>query len=312
MNYKEFLIFKEKIINKNPSIINLANNNLYDFFKEESFIDEINPKEYIYRCHIVEDYLKLFNLPDSLKEFIGASNGVRASLSVLFKELSNWEIPQDVYPFYQDEISKHQKEWKEYRTLSSEQLFQDEIKGNTLLVTYPLKPLGREFSQNEWNRLFSFLKQNSNNKIVIDMVYQTIPEINKNIFELYQTNQVIILHSLAKMFLLPNVFGICLLPQNEFGKEIRENFKTLEKNLDKLKITYLALHKYKDRYLQLNERLSEQRNKLKALNIIKVQNQGYLFYSEESPDSFLSKGYLVIPESVFGGKNKGSIISSLF
>lgn len=311
MNYQEFLIYKEKIIKDNPTIINLANNNLYDFFKDISFIKEKVELEKVHRCHLVEDYLRLFSQEDSLKKWVGASSGVRSSLSLLFPSLSNWSIPSDVYPFYIEEKNKSGNEYITYETLNESELFKDTDNVESLLVTYPMKPNGRELSVREWANLSTFLDKSKKNVIVIDMVYQVDLELNINIEKLYKTNQVVICHSLSKMYLLPNIFGITLLPQNDKGSELRKKFTNIEKNEEKLKIAHFALNDNKNFYELVNKKTDEHRLKLKTIIDIGF-NHGYLFYVNKSPELFLKDNILVIPESVFGGKGSGSILSSLF
>lgn len=311
MNYTEFLEYKNNLLKDNPQIINLAENNLYQYFSVESYPI---PTETVYRCHLVEDYLKYLSLPDSSKFYVGASSGIRASLSILFKELPNWTIPQDVYPFYQQELNKYTNNYQEYPTLTPRSLFED-LSDGTVLITYPLKPQARDYNSEDFVRLMSFLKRNSQNLIVIDMVYWLNQYIPTEILELYQTNQVILMHSLSKCFLLPNHFGITLLPQNEQGKQLRESFKSLTKDSVKLQQVYQALRnplkipqELKNKILE-NTRLVE--NILKNSLPQSLITPRYLFYQEKTPKEFLKENILVIPESVFGGTGSGSIISIL-
>lgn len=308
MNYDEFLIYKNELIKKNPQLIDYSNNNLYDFFsyiqKNEGFI----PSN-LYRCHMVEDYLKMMNLPDSYKEFVGASNGVRHSLDLLFKELNNWIIPSDVYPFYTNSLNVLNKEYKTYKTHGEKNLFTDIKNDGVLLVCFPLKPDGRSYSVNEFSAIKNFLKRNPTNLLVIDLVYWCNFNIPKELLELYLNGQTIILHSLSKMFLSPNIFGVALLPQNFLGNKLRLKFQLLSKNEIKLKEAYKIMQYNLFIPMMVKQWLIKKSNNLGI--IYDEKSPSYLYFSNKEPSEYLNEGIIVIPATVFGGTN-GSIISILF
>lgn len=303
MNYDEFLKLKEEIKKENPNLIDYSENNLYKFFEKIEYNSGELP-EHFYRCHIVEDYLKMMNLKDSLKIHIGSSQGVRESLMVLKENIDNWIIPEDVYPFYNKNI---EKPIFTYKTLNEKELYSN-IPDGTLLICYPLKPQGRDLTKKEKNNILDFLNRNKTNLLVIDMVYITNFKLPKFILDLYETNQVILLHSLSKMFLKPNVFGVTYLPKNELGNNLRTQFQKLNKNEEKLKIAYEMIHYNKNIPSLITKWILDKSNLLGIKN--NKYNPSYLFYSPREFDYYIKKGILVIPATVFGG-DKGSIISLL-
>lgn len=320
MNYEEFLSFKNETLSKNKNLINLAENNLYKYLPTNIEYDQTGHiNNIVYRCHLVEDWLKYYNLPQDFKKSIGVSNGVRHSIETISKQLKDKKflIPADVYPFYQKTLKELNINYSEYQTLKINELYKDiaNEEADILLITDPLKPLGRDVENNEYDLIENWLKKDIKRLLLIDAVYMLDTQLNKRLFQLYEsTNQVIFMFSLSKSWCLPNHFGITLMPNNELGKNIREEFKKLEKDQNKLNIAFMAINKNQTVPINIKEIFNK--NRLIVEKIIKEKlpnsnnNPSYLFYTEKSFEYFLEKGILVIPATVFNG-GKGSIISIL-
>lgn len=320
MNYDEFLNYKKKLLEKQNYLINFSENNLYDYYPSKIKYDgsgHINGV--VYRCHLVEDWLNYYGLEQELKKHIGVSNGVRHSIETLankFKE-KKFLIPEDVYPFYQKTLKNKNIKFEEYTTLGVKTLFNEIInkQADIMLLTDPLKPLGRDIFEKEYKKIEEWLIADKSRLLIVDGVYTLHNRLNNNILKLYrETNQVILLYSLSKAWCLPNHFGVSILPQNSIGQELREEYKLLEKNQEKLNYAYMALNKYKDTPHRLKTLLKEKREELEEFFIFNLpkseDNPSYLFYSERSFEDCLKDGILVIPASVFGGK-RGSVYSIL-
>ena len=75
MNYNEFLEQKKQILNNN-NVIDMSENNLYKFVSDKLSLSEMSGKVKghvngnVHRCHLVEDWLKYFNLPEEFKKYI--------------------------------------------------------------------------------------------------------------------------------------------------------------------------------------------------------------------------------------------------
>jgi hypothetical protein len=314
MNFDDFKLIKKELLEKNSDLIDLSNNNLYDYFKDykkdfeldNNLQDFINKDDLFYRCHTVEKYLRKMNLPDDLKKYCGASAGVRDSLeNVLFKYYDNLIIPGDVYPFY--EKSNHSFK---YYTLNNNELFV-EIPDGVLLVCFPLKPSGRDFTEKEWDNLTNFLIRNESNRIIFDTVYLTNFKIPNEILKLYETNKVIILHSLSKAFLLPNHFGITLLPKSNEGNFIYDLFKKLEKKQERINLSnfYLDMD-----FSKISKKIEDHMFFSNGLLKYKFKwslNNSYLNIIDVEWNNLLKNKILGIPESVFGGIGNKTIVSSL-
>lgn len=314
MNFNEFKLLKKELLETNNDLIDLSNNNLYDFFKDskkefelendlQGFIDQ---GDIFYRCHTIEKYLKKMDLPVAFKKYCGASSGVRDSLEkVLFQHYTNLIIPGDVYPFY--EKSKHSFK---YYTLNCNELFVD-IPDGVLLVCYPLKPSGRDLTENEWDNLKKFLIKNESNRIIFDTVYLTNFKIPQKILELYETNKVIILHSLSKAYLLPNHFGITLLPNSTEGTFIYNLFKKLDKNQGRINISNFYLD---SDFRKVSKKIEDHiffSNGLLKYNFKWSLNNSYLNVIDVDWNELLKNKILGIPESIFGGLGNKTIVSSL-
>lgn len=319
MNYNDFLIMKEQLLKDNKNLINLAENNLYtynphnlEYQEGDGHINGI-----VYRCHLVEDWLNYYGLSQDLKKHIGVSNGVRHSFETIvehFKDRS-FLIPADVYPFYQNTLNDKKVNYKEYRTLGVDELFTDLADTDIMLLTDPLKPLGRDITVNEYNHIKQWLDADYSRLLIVDAVYLLDNKVNQYLFNLYETsNQVIIMHSLSKAWCLPNHFGVTFFPKNEMGQELRAAYKKLSKNQDKLNLAYVALHKSKNLPELLKAKLVDNKTKVNDLTdlglVTSNWNPSYMFYSPVDFEEHLKNGILTIPASVFGG-DKGSIISTL-
>lgn len=320
MNYEQFLVYKEELIAKNPSLLNLAENNLYRYFPSQlKYAGQGHIDGVVYRCHLVENWLSHYHLPEEFKKYIGVSDGVRHSLTVLmnyFKKKS-FIIPSDVYPFYQHTLQKLNIHYQEYQTLDGKELFSSLSQNDSdiLLITDPLKPLGREITPAEYQHIHTWLLKNPSRLLIVDSVYMLSDRLNPYLLELYQkTNQVILLHSLSKAWSLPSHFGVTILPQNSIGKTIREEFKQLVKNQDKLNLAYVALNHQPDIPQQLKELFHLKKIEIEHQLHLKLpsseHNPSYLFYVEKEFEDFLKENVLVMPASIFGS-DRGSVISLL-
>lgn len=316
MNYQNFIEFKEQFLNNNSNIINLSENNLYKYFNFSNSFDN-NIKGHVngnvHRCHLVEDWLKYNDLEQGLKPLIGVSEGVRHSLDIISNYYLNkiWSIPEDVYPYYQNLMENKNINFNEYKTLNDILNIKD-IKADILLITYPLKPSGRNISIDELNNIKDWLIQDKERRLIIDSVYLTNIHDLKFIINYFGNEQVYYLFSLSKILCLPKVFGLALIAEKDIN--LKEDFKKLSISKINLNLAYQALNNksYRDRELYILDKHFS--NYLKIKEIIKLPqfNGGYLFFIKDDFNLLLERGILSIPPSVFGSKiNKGSIISTL-
>lgn len=364
LNYEEFLKVKQMILNNNRDIIDLSDNNLYKFFPfsalseavkicdEQDFEYHMNGN--VHRCHLVEDWLNYFNIDLKYKKNIGFSKGVRQTIE-LISGLDNyrfkrWLIPSDVYPFYNNTLSKNFTPTAFYPTLtagnvpffltengSQHELFLD---ADVVLITMPSNPLGAGASGKGLLNLFALIEKFPEKTFIIDGVYfyphqenitDSISNLNQDNMSywlsLFDLGNVYFLTSLSKTWSMPNIMGITFIPERD--NHIKEHFKNLSIDNQSLKLAYLALNKYKYIPEFISKYFSYLRNELdifwkhnfhysffKNLDLgykhldNLVVRDSYLFYIDIEPENLLAEKILVIPASVFGGK-KGSVISIL-
>lgn len=321
MNYNEFLSYKDDLLKKD-GLIDLSENNIYkkfnfDLLKDFKINGHINGN--IHRCHLVEDWLNLFDICIDIKKDIGVSHGVRNSLEILSEEFKTkkWLVPKDVYPYYQNLLNDKKIKYEEYKTLKNEELFDDLNNADILLLTYPLKPLGRELTDKELGKIRSWVDADKKRRLIIDAVYLDFLDNNvKNkILNLYFKDNVYVLFSLSKIFVAPNVFGLTMIPKQD--NYIREIFKNFNYDKTKLKIAFAALNNKNNEKIRLFLRENYENNYLKVKNLLKEYNihiknfnNGYLYWIENDYKELLDNKILLMPASIFNGE-KGSVISFL-
>jgi hypothetical protein len=363
MNYEEFLNFKENILKNNPNLLNLANNNLYEHLPFSNLIETVkvfdnlnypyHNKGKVHRCHLVEEWLNIYQISSKYKSHIGFSKGVKNSFEIISQDekfkYKKWLIPSDVYPYYSKTLSKTFTPIAYYETLIDNDVpfyYQPNIsddhfihEADVILITLPLKPLGINGNDNGFKHLKSLVQSNPNKTFIFDCVYLNPCKnnITENIInsidnisyliELYDLGNVFLLTSLSKSWSMPNIMGITFIPEKFIF--LREKFKSIIIEEDKLKLAYLALNRYILIPSFISSYLKELRNNLdslwqerfyysffKNLDIGKKHfgnislQESYLYYVNIEPELFLEENILVIPSSVFGGKN-GSVISIL-
>jgi hypothetical protein len=312
MNYKEFLSYKKNILEQNPNVINLSENNLYQYFYFTTDCSSVkgHVNGNIHRCHLVEDWLNIHNISHDYKKYIGVSSGVRDSLEILTETYSDekWIIPQDFYPFYQKCLTSKKLDYLEYKTLTTN-IFHNLPEGNVLLINYPLKPSGNKLNKTDFDLIKSWLSENKNRRLIIDGAYLTDQTELLNMLDLYHFGQTTLLFSLSKSWCLPNVFGLSFICKED-NEVIRSKYIKLKTNKESLVLAYQALNVYKKRPFVIKNELEKlYLNAIKQLDLPDF-NGGYLYYIEVDPSDLLSNNILAIPATVFGG-NKGSVISTL-
>lgn len=279
MNYVEFLKFKEDIIKHNPELLNLANNNLYEHLPFSNLIETIsifdshgyqyhnNGK--VHRCHLVEDWLKLYDVELSYKSNIGFSKGVKNSFELISQDDNfkhkKWLIPSDVYPYYAKTLSKTFTPVAYYNTLMDNDIpfyYKSYIEAeffihdaDVILITLPLKPLGISGNDDGLKNLKSLIKSNPDKTFIFDCVYLNPikNDITDNILnsskenisyliELFNLGNVFLLTSLSKSWSMPNIMGLTFIPPKFIL--LRDKFKDIIIDERDLKLAFLALNRY--------------------------------------------------------------------
>lgn len=229
---------------------------VYHYFGKKHFsdpIDKYDLPENIYRCHLVEDYLSLHGIEGDqqleIKKRTNATYGVRHSIQILAHFLNNktWLIPFDVYPVYGQILNDEHCQIQHYETITKNPIFDflEQDRSDVLLICDPLKPKNHSL-QSEITAIKNWLNVDPNRILVVDAVYNTEMDFKRSLYLSLQNDgfNIIFLHSLAKTFCLPKTFGIMVLPHlsNELYQEFRLYCQKKEKDLNALKIAYIALN----------------------------------------------------------------------
>lgn len=330
MDYREFRTYREEKLVKDSGFVDAGDLDLYgkfppaeDLFKEAS---GGHIGENIHRCHLVEDFLRVYGLDGKGaiaidKRIVSYSRGVRQSLVVLmdlYKD-KKWLIPSDNYPYYQNLANTLNIEYKLFDTLGEsgfEKIKSVSTDANILLVTYPLKPSGRDYTKQDWNTLKSWLKKDASRKVIFDTVYLFDLSEEKELFQLFnETKQVVILYSLSKAFAAPMIAGFTFT----FDNEIRESFKKIdrdEKFNAGMRLCYFLLNLEEGlaRRDEIRGFLRNQKATAVSEGILpeSFTGEGYLFYLPHGDFADLeSKGILTVPPGVYSSPKDGVIISTL-
>lgn len=276
-----------------------------------------------YRCHLVEDYLAVHKLPDSMKKNIGAGDGIRQALGLIasFYKNKKFLIPSDVYPVYQKILKESGVvPHSEYDTLTVENPYEcfENSNDDVLLICDPLKPLGDDVSD-QFKHIKTWLEARSDRIVIVDAAYDISLDLKSNYFiQLIEAGyNVIFLHSLTKSWCLPMCFGITIVSPEIVDKvEIIGLFRSLNKNVDNLKKAYIALNKQADIPNKIRSEIIELI--IKASDILGVRlpinenSPSYLFKVDGSVEYLSDLGVVAINPSLYNPKlGDFSIISVL-
>jgi hypothetical protein len=317
VNYKQYLSWRQKALTENPKLVDCGQLDFYKLFS----LKQLDPCQghingQVHRCHLVEDFLKQAQL-DINKKFVSVSSGVRASLVELMKLLKNreWMLPADNYPFYQKAALDNQLKFSEYATLNQDNnhfRFLANFEQEVLLITSPLKPLGRRLNSSEIDSIRFWLNQNSERILVVDAVYC---RDLRSVFAEWKTcnlKQVVILYSLSKLLAAENVFGVVISEK----ADLHEHFKSLERNEENLQRSWSLLNRHFDYHKELEVSLTQAGQVTKRFlseetaSRINFLPGGYLCSVQMDHQILLDQGILTIPASVYRSANSKEVIFS--
>ncbi|MEO8351704.1 MAG: aspartate aminotransferase, partial [Chthoniobacteraceae bacterium] len=170
-------------------------------------------------CHLATEWTARFGLPPELSSRALISCGVRDSLALLFRHYARegarlW-LPADTYPVYGELARAAGLVPLEFLTLpepawpTSPPLPVAEL----LVVTNPLKPLGRWLSPGDVAALTAWLGMSPRRRLLLDAVYTFETRFHPTTLQLLATQQTILLHSLTKGWLDPRLFGVALVAE---------------------------------------------------------------------------------------------------
>ena len=295
-----FLAFKEKVaraVADNPALLRL---------------DCLNPGKAVKHDFNVQP-LDGLDVESVWRSFTGLAGqvhiytaGVRQSLGLLFWEFARrwWSLPKDVYPVYQMLADAEHVPYVEYSTLPDFNI-ETALRGDVVLLTFPLMPVGRDITAVETDTVIEWLKADPKRLVVIDRVYDYTH--GQEILKLIATNQVVVLHSLSKTLLSPQVMGRIAAPKQALSFSIGSGPNTQAAALMTKYAKFPAEQQSIFRY-----RWSKLAEQIRAV----VPNWtppeiGYLSVANVPHETLLAAGVLAVPGDVYNAGPDISILSCL-
>ena len=221
MNFSEFQSFREQLLRERSDIADCAETNLYRTLARLLPPSEATPDGPVHRCHLAEAWANRFGLPAESAPRAFISCGVRDSLERLFRHYAKQPVrlwlPEDNYPVYRDLATATGLTPRFFSTLP-EPIWPNqppEHGPEILLITNPLKPLGRWLDDREVQSLTTWLAQSPQRRLLIDAVYTFEMRFHESTARLLSTGKTLLLHSLTKGWLSPRLFGVALVPESD-------------------------------------------------------------------------------------------------
>lgn len=223
MNYDHFKATRAEILRQSPPVTDCAEMNLYATLAHLVAPLPAATYEKVHRCHLAAEWTALFDLPSEMSKRSFISSGVRDSLARIFDYYASqgaraW-LPSDTYPVFHALASAAKLPVREYPTLPSPS-WPTDLGGDGLeimLITNPMKPLGRWLSLEDVAALRLWVEANPRRRLLIDTVYTFSTTFHKATLELVRGGQTILLHSLTKGWLRPRLFGVAVVPSSDLA-----------------------------------------------------------------------------------------------
>jgi len=221
VNFADFQRFRETLLRERAGVLDCAATNLY-----AALARLIPPLDHasevmVHRCHIAAEWAERFGFPPGTARRALVSCGVRDSLALLFRHYAGKDarlwLPADNYPVYGELARTAGLPVREFATLPKPAWPEaGPIAASELLVvTNPLKPLGRWLTGNDVAALTAWLAAHSGRRLLLDAVYTFETHFHATTLHLLATGQTILLHSLTKGWLHPRLFGFALVPESD-------------------------------------------------------------------------------------------------
>jgi aspartate/methionine/tyrosine aminotransferase len=246
-----------------------------------------------------------FSLPGSGPEArVLLGRGVRDLLRALFEHFAQegrvLHAPSDVYPVYHSLAAGAGLAVHPFPTCPAPELPAQapQASPEVLLVPEPLVPLGRFLADAEVLKLEAWLGADPRRLVVLDAVYTFAPRFSAATERLLRTGQALLVHSLAKGHLTPDLAGFALVPGEVARAAVAPPLEA-----SALRQACFLLEHHAGLPARVQARFEEQwgrvREKLGPLPF-ELPRTGYFTTSPLSFEELLSRGWLAVPGSVFG------------
>lgn len=248
-----------------------------------------------------------FAVPPEAEGRVLLGRGVRDLLRALFGHFARegrvLHAPSDVYPVYHSLAAGAGLAVRAFPTCPVPVLpsAPPGASPEVLLLPEPLVPLGRVLSEPEVQGLERWLGADSRRLLVLDAVYTFAPRITAATERLLRTGQSLLVHSLAKGHLTPDLAGFALVPGAvAFGMDTGD-VPPLEPLA--LRQACFLLEHHRELPARVQARFDEQWDRVRAAlgtPPFEIPRTGYFTPSAERFEALLERGWLAVPGSVFG------------
>lgn len=324
MNYDHFRAARTEILRETTSVADCAEMNLYGALTPMIAPMPTRSQEKVHRCHLATEWTALFGLPSEMSKRSLISNGVRDSLARIFDYYASqgaraW-LPSDTYPVFHELASAAKLPVREYPTLPSPSwptnLREDGLE--VMLITNPMKPLGRWLSPEDVAALKLWLGANQRRRLLIDTVYTFSTTFHESTLELIRGGQALLLHSLTKGWLRPRLFGVAVVPSEDLA-ELAPVFRQAPPPQSSLAEArwLMAKHRTKPEFVGTAIDAANRNLRLKYPHVFPpgggLEAISYFHPVQKSWAALRAEdGLLGIPATVFGSKREDiTILSSL-
>ncbi len=229
LTHETFQALRNDLLASRPGTLDLAETNLYAALRRLAAPAAPRPPPPHHPGHLASAWLAHFGLEETLSPRAMVTGGVRHALATLFahakaQQAELW-LPRDNYPVYGVLAAAAGITPRTFPTLPEPVFPSAPPTGRPeyLLVTHPMKPLGRWLSDAEADNLIAWSRAHADRRIVIDAVYTFESRLHAATLRLFRDGRTILLHSLTKGWLEPRLFGIALLADGD--PALRERFR---------------------------------------------------------------------------------------
>jgi len=230
------------------------------------------------------------------------STGVRPMLARLFASFARdgrrLLAPEDVYPVYLELAGRAGVTLNTFPTVPQPRLPEVGVARGPegLLLPEPLVPLGRGLTDSEAMQIQSWLDEDRERLLLLDCVYTFSERFTRTAETLLAGGRTVLLHSLAKGFLSPDVAGFAIGPASilaEMAHDIADGT---------LATAVQLLQDASDLPQRLATEFSRRWGALSQTTGLQVPATGYFSVLPVPFDELLARGQLAVPGSVFGSR----------
>jgi aspartate/methionine/tyrosine aminotransferase len=227
------------------------------------------------------------------------STGVRPLLARLFESFARDGrrvlAPQDVYPVYLDLAGQAGVALSTFSTVPRPVLPRLGVSGGreALLLPEPLIPLGRGLNESDTAHIQSWLDEDRERLLVLDCVYTFGERFTTTSEAFLAGGRTLLLHSLAKSFLAPDVAGFAMGPAavvDELVQDIGADARAAAAHL---------LREASDLPQRLATEFSRRWSNLRRTTDFPAPPTGYFSVVPVTFADLLARGQLAVPGSVF-------------